>query len=209
MAPGRGQIADHRNSDSSPAACPVWEWLRKHDPGFSALRRAARAALIMPSALALGSQVIKNPVVATFAAFGSFAMMLLVDFAGSIRDRLRFQAALTLGCGVLISLGTLASTSTWLAAVVTAAVAFGGAVRRGRQLGAGGRHDRAAAVVRAPGVAPRPRLLDPGSPGRLGPGVGPVAAGDLAAVAGPGPRPGARGGDRRVPRGGGEAPLRC
>jgi hypothetical protein len=104
---------------------PAWEWLRGHDPGFSALRRAVRAALVMPGALALSSQVIKNPVMATFAAFGSFAMLLLVDFRGSIRDRLRFQAALALGCGVLIGLGTLVSTTTWLAALVTAVVAFG------------------------------------------------------------------------------------
>jgi uncharacterized membrane protein YccC len=102
-----------------------WEWLRRRDPGFSALRRATRAAIIMPGALAVGSQVIKNPAVATFAAFGSFAMLLLVDFRGSIRDRLQSQAALALGCGVLISLGTLVSTTTWLAAVVTVVVAFG------------------------------------------------------------------------------------
>ena len=104
---------------------PGWEWLRAHDRGFGALRRAARAALIMPAAVALGSQVIKNPQVATFAAFGSFAMLLLVDFRGSIRDRLQDQAALALGCGVFICLGTLVSTTTWLAAVVTAVVAFG------------------------------------------------------------------------------------
>jgi hypothetical protein len=103
---------------------PGWEWLRRHDRDFGALRRATRAALVMPSALALGSQVIKNPAVATFAAFGSFAMLLLVDFRGSIRDRLAFQAALAVGCGILISLGTLVSTTTWLAAVVTAIVAF-------------------------------------------------------------------------------------
>jgi hypothetical protein len=110
---------------SAPRTLPGWEWLRAHDRGFAALRRATRAALIMPAALALGSQVIKNPQVATFAAFGSFAMLLLVDFRGSIRDRLQDQAALALGCGVLICLGTLVSTTTWLAAVVTAVVAFG------------------------------------------------------------------------------------
>ena len=36
----------------------------------------------MPLMLALTSQVIGNPVTATFAAFGSFAMVLLVEFAG-------------------------------------------------------------------------------------------------------------------------------
>jgi hypothetical protein len=104
---------------------PGLDWLRRHDPGFGASRRAVRAALIMPAAFAFGGHVIENPQVATFAAFGSFAMVLLVDFRGSIRDRLQDQAALALGCGVLICLGTLVSRTTALAAVVTAVVAFG------------------------------------------------------------------------------------
>jgi fusaric acid resistance family protein len=100
-------------------------WLRAHDPNFGALRRATRAALIMPAAFALGGPVLGNPVLATFAAFGSFAMLLLVDFTGTIRDRLQSQAALAVGCGALICVGTLASRTTWLAAVVTALIAFG------------------------------------------------------------------------------------
>jgi Fusaric acid resistance protein-like len=104
---------------------PAWEWLRQHDRGFSALRRATRAALIMPAAFALCGPVLGEPVVATFAAFGSFAMLLLVDFRGSIRDRLESQAALAVACGVLICVGTLASRTPWLAAVVTALVTFG------------------------------------------------------------------------------------
>ena len=38
----------------------------------------------MPALFALGEEVIGNPAVATFAAFGSFAMLLLVDFGGPI-----------------------------------------------------------------------------------------------------------------------------
>ena len=36
----------------------------------------------MPAMFALGDKVIGNPIIATFAAFGSFAMLLLVDFGG-------------------------------------------------------------------------------------------------------------------------------
>ncbi len=100
------------------------EWLREHDPGYGALRRAARAALIMPAMFALGDKVIGNPVVSTFAAFGSFAMLLLVDFSGSIKDRLVDQAALGLACAALICLGTLVSPTTWLAAASMAIVGF-------------------------------------------------------------------------------------
>ena len=35
----------------------------------------------MPSMFAIGDAVIANPIIATFAAFGSFAMLLLVDFS--------------------------------------------------------------------------------------------------------------------------------
>ena len=69
--------------------------------------------------------VIDNPTVATFAAFGSFAMLLLVDFAGPMRDRLQAQAALAVTGGVFVSLGTLASRVARLAAVAMALVAFG------------------------------------------------------------------------------------
>jgi uncharacterized membrane protein YccC len=104
---------------------PGLQWLREHDRGFAALRRAGRTALVMPAMFALGDQVIGNAVLATFAAFGSFAMLLLVDFTGPMSDRLRAQAALALACGALITLGTLASETTWLAATAMAVVAFG------------------------------------------------------------------------------------
>ena len=100
------------------------EWLHTHDPGYGALRRAARTALIMPALFALGDKVIGNPALSTFAAFGSFAMLLLVDFSGSIKDRLFDQAALGVCCALLICAGTLASQTTWLAAASMAAVAF-------------------------------------------------------------------------------------
>ena len=108
------------------------QWLHAHDRDYAALRRAARAALVMPAMFALADKVIGNPVIATFAAFGSFAMLLLVDFAGSIRDRLEAEATLAVACCVLIALGTLASRNAWLAgasmAVVGFAVLFSGVV---------------------------------------------------------------------------------
>jgi hypothetical protein len=99
-------------------------WLHAHDPDYGALRRATRAALIMPSMFALGDKVIANPILATFAAFGSFAMLLLVDYRGTIRDRVLAQAALGVSCAVLICLGTLCAQATWLAVVGMAVVAF-------------------------------------------------------------------------------------
>jgi uncharacterized membrane protein YccC len=103
----------------------VVTWLREHDRGFSALRRATRTAIVMPLMFALGDKLIGNPVLATFAAFGSFAMLLLVDFQGPIVERLQAQTGLAVVCCVLICLGTLASRTTWVAAVAMALVGFG------------------------------------------------------------------------------------
>src|ERR1700744_5781996 len=93
----------------------VHDWLRKHDPGYVALRRAARAAIVMPALFALGEKVIQNANMSYFLAFGSFAMVLLVDFQGSRLDRLRAQILLGIACSILITLGTLVSNVTVLA----------------------------------------------------------------------------------------------
>ncbi len=78
----------------------------------------------MPAMFALADKAIGNPVMGTFAAFGSFAMLLMVDFAGPVAVRLLNQTALGLACALLICLGTLASRTTWVAAVAMALVAF-------------------------------------------------------------------------------------
>jgi hypothetical protein len=102
----------------------VIAWLRAHDPGLRALRRAGRTAIVMPAMFAIGDQVIGNPIVATFAAFGSFAMLLLVDFSGPMRGRLQAQAALSVVCGAFVCLGTLASNSDVVGALSMALVGF-------------------------------------------------------------------------------------
>jgi uncharacterized membrane protein YccC len=101
------------------------QWLRDHDPGLIALHRAARAAIVMPSLFFISDKVIANPAVATFAAFGSFALLVLVEFAGTIRERVEAQIALALVGALFVAVGTLASRSTALAAVAMAVVAFG------------------------------------------------------------------------------------
>src|SRR5450755_323432 len=93
------------------------QWLRSRDAGLSALRRAGRSAIVMPAMLALSEKVIGNATVATFAAFGSLAMLLFVAFGGRLRERLAAQVSL-IGVGaVFICIGTLASRTVWLAAI--------------------------------------------------------------------------------------------
>ncbi|HEX4484316.1 MAG TPA: FUSC family protein, partial [Solirubrobacteraceae bacterium] len=100
------------------------QWLSKRDRDLAALRRAGRAAIVMPAMFALGDKVIENATIATFAAFGSFAMLLLVDFGGPLRERLQAQATLALAGLVLVCLGTLVCRNVWLAAATMALVGF-------------------------------------------------------------------------------------
>ncbi|WP_233265334.1 FUSC family protein [Leifsonia sp. AG29] len=110
----------------------VGRWFSRHDPGLSALRRAGRAAIVMPLLFAFGSRVVGNPDVAVFAAFGSLAMLLFVDFSGLLIERLQAYLALAVAGAVLVTLGTLASQPPWLSAVamgvVGLAVMFAGSV---------------------------------------------------------------------------------
>ena len=66
----------------------------------------------------------QNADVATFGAFGSFAMLLLVDFGGPMRERLQAQAGWRLWVPSSSASGTLASRSAWIAAVVMAVIGF-------------------------------------------------------------------------------------
>jgi uncharacterized membrane protein YccC len=99
-------------------------WLARHDPGYLALRRAARTAIGMPSLFALCVEVFHNAEMATFAGFGSFALLLLADFSGPMYQRLQSQLALVLTGAVFICVGTLASGAVWLAALAMALVGF-------------------------------------------------------------------------------------
>lgn len=100
------------------------QWLAQRDRDLAALRRAGRAAIVMPAMFALGDKVIENAAAATFAAFGSFAMLLLVDFGGPMRARLQAQLALALTGCAFVCLGTLASRSVWISAVAMALIGF-------------------------------------------------------------------------------------
>ena len=57
-------------------------------PDIAALKSAARAAIVMPAVFALADKVIGQPQTSIFAAFGSFAMLVLVEFTGTPRTRL-------------------------------------------------------------------------------------------------------------------------
>ena len=79
----------------------------------------------MPAAFAIGSQAIGNAQVATFAAFGSFAMLLFANFTGDLASRAGGYLGLLLVGATVITLGTELATPDWLAVVAMGVGAFG------------------------------------------------------------------------------------
>jgi uncharacterized membrane protein YccC len=86
--------------------------------------RALRATLVMPTLFVICDKVIGNVQMATFAAFGSFATLVLASFGGGRREKLIAHAALALAGSVLLTIGTAVSFSILLASLVTVPVAF-------------------------------------------------------------------------------------
>ena len=94
------------------------------DPGLFSLKRAARAAIVMPSVVAFADTVIQNQQTTLMSSFGSIAILVLADFGGPPRTRLAAYLAFAVAGAVLITVGTLCSGTPWLAVVAMAVVGF-------------------------------------------------------------------------------------
>ena len=103
----------------------ITDWVAAKDPEYLALRRAVRAAIVTPICLLLTVEVIGDPVMATFSAFASIGLLILVDIPGPMRQRLVSYVALGGACSVLVCLATLLSGNVWLATISMAVVGFG------------------------------------------------------------------------------------
>src|SRR5437868_9646194 len=127
----------HGPDDASSGAVPstmsraraTWRRLRLPrlelgDPQLTSLKSAARAAIVIPAVFAVADKVIQEPQTALFAAFGSFAMLVLVDFTGPSRSRFVAYVVLAFVGAANIVVGTLCSRNAWLAAGAMAVVGF-------------------------------------------------------------------------------------
>jgi uncharacterized membrane protein YccC len=94
------------------------------DPGLVALRRAARAALVIPLAVLFGQYVVGDPQNLIFIVFGSFALLVMADFNGPLPTRSLAYLGATFVGAVLVALGTLASPTAVGAALVMLVVGF-------------------------------------------------------------------------------------
>ncbi|HEY2506951.1 MAG TPA: FUSC family protein [Streptosporangiaceae bacterium] len=89
-----------------------------------AAMRAVRATIVIPSLFALTFKVIHDEQMVLFAVFGGFGALVLSSFGGSRADKALAHLGLAVAGSVTLIIGTLVSSSTWLAAVVTVPVAF-------------------------------------------------------------------------------------
>src|SRR3977135_4002978 len=90
-----------------------------------ALRRGARAALVIPPAFFLARFLFGEAQALIFIVFGCFALLVMADFGGPRRARaLAYLATVTAGA-VLVALGTLASATAISGAAVMLVVGFG------------------------------------------------------------------------------------
>ena len=88
------------------------------------LKSATRAAIVIPAVFAFANYVIGKPETSVIAAFGSFALLVLVEFGGPRRTRLAAYGGLALVGAIFITLGTLCSRDPWLATAAMAVVGF-------------------------------------------------------------------------------------
>ena len=98
----------------------AWSWAWSTDAGL----RAVRATLVIPGLFALTDQVVGSRQMATFAAFGGFATLVMTSFGGTRRDKAVAHLGLALAGTALVVIGTLVSSFALLATLVTLPVAF-------------------------------------------------------------------------------------
>jgi uncharacterized membrane protein YccC len=89
-----------------------------------AAMRAVRATIVIPLIFALTFKVIGDAQMTLFAVFGGFAQLVTVTFGGTRRDKAVAHLGLAAASTLAVVIGTLASGTAWLAALVTLPVAF-------------------------------------------------------------------------------------
>src|SRR5437879_9576139 len=94
------------------------------DPGFGALRRAARAAIVIPLAFAFTDLLLREPQILIFVVFGCFSLLVISDFGGFRRPRALAYLTTTVAGGALVALGTLVSTAAVPAVAATLLIGF-------------------------------------------------------------------------------------
>ena len=98
--------------------------LSNHEKQLAGLARGLRAAIVVPALFALGLFLIKQPLLAGFSVFGTFAHLVMVNYGASRTTRAVEAATLTSLGAILVTLGSVASVHTASAVVGAFAVGF-------------------------------------------------------------------------------------
>jgi uncharacterized membrane protein YccC len=108
----------------------VLDRMRARDPEYDALRRALRAAIVVPIAAAVSFAIGGGSQTPLFTIFGSVALLIMVDFPGNRPARALAYCGLGFNGAVLVTLGTLVAPHPWLSValmfVLGVAVTFAG-----------------------------------------------------------------------------------
>ncbi|WBB69369.1 FUSC family protein [Micromonospora sp. WMMD812] len=105
-------------------------WLRRRDPGYVALRRAARLTIVASTVFYTCRYALGSVNLATYGLFGTVAAGAFAQLPGSARERARTLLAALPVAWALVAAGTVLAANTWAAAggmlVIGFAVAFAG-----------------------------------------------------------------------------------
>jgi uncharacterized membrane protein YccC len=123
MAEAMTEVGTLEDVEGAPRTGPL-AWLRAKDPELLVARRSLRAAIVMPGIFAIAHVYFSNAQVGLFASFGSFALLLLVEFTGPARKRIVSYLSLFAVGAVLITIATAVSTNKVAAVVSMGVVGF-------------------------------------------------------------------------------------
>src|SRR3984893_1430162 len=107
-----------------PSRGPRFSLASPRDPGFAALRRAARAAVVIPPVFAFNTLILHGGQNVIFAVFGCFALLVMSDFGGQPSARALASLPATLVGAVLVAVDPLGSLSAVVAAAAIFVVGF-------------------------------------------------------------------------------------
>ncbi len=89
--------------------------LRSKDPEGDALRRAIRAAIMVPLTTGFAFAVVGGRVTPLYALLGAFWLLVVTEFPGNRQQRAVAYLGLAVNGFALITVGTLVAPSAWLA----------------------------------------------------------------------------------------------
>src|SRR6516164_7034802 len=98
-----------------PSIRQTLDLLRTEDPERDALKRAIRAAIMVPLTAGLAFALVGGRVTPLYALLGAFWLLVVTEFPGNRQQRAVAYLGLTVNGIVLIAVGTLVAPIAWLA----------------------------------------------------------------------------------------------